>query len=231
MSCEETRQLVAELALGIADGADRARALRHLAECAECRRELAELSEVADELLMLAPEREPPVGFESRVLALVQPPRQPRRRRWRRGLAVLAPAAVAAALATTIVLGATGEDRRLAEDYRATLATAHGSYFEAAPLRAPANAPAGVVYGYRGTPSWIFVAVDRPYRSNSYSVELALTSGRRLPLPSFRIDSRTGSAGQAIPVDLHGVSAVLLIGGTRGEVLQAELPHADDAGR
>jgi anti-sigma factor RsiW len=225
MSCEETRQLVAELALGIADGADRAQALRHLAECADCRRELSELSELADELLLLAPEVEPPVGFESRVLALVQPPRRVRPRRWRRGLAMLAPAAVAAALATTIVLGATGDDRRLADHYRDTLATANGSYFEAARLQAPANVPAGVVYGYRGTPSWIFVAVDRPYRAAGYTVELALTSGRRLPLPSFRIDPRTGSAGQAIPVDLHDVSAVLLIGGTRGEVLQAELPH------
>jgi anti-sigma factor RsiW len=224
MSCEETRQLVAELALGIADGADRARALRHLAECADCRRELGELSELADELLMLAPEVEPPVGFESRVLALVQPPRRPRR--WRRGLAMLAPAAVAAALATTIVLGATGDDRRLADHYRDTLATANGSYFEAARLQAPANVPAGVVYGYRGTPSWIFVAVDRPYRAAGYTVELALTSGRRVPLPSFLIDPKTGSAGQAIPVDMYDVSAVLLIGGTRGEVLQAELPHA-----
>jgi hypothetical protein len=224
MSCEETRQLVAELALGIADGADRARALRHLAECADCRRELGELSELADELLMLAPEVEPPVGFESRVLALVQAPRRPRR--WRRGLALLAPAAVAAALATTIVLGATGDDRRLADHYRATLAAANGTYFEAARLQAPANVPTGVVYGYRGMPSWIFVAVDRPYRSAGYTVELALTSGRRVPLPSFRIDPRTGTAGQAIPVDLYDVSAVLLIGGTRGEVLQAELPHA-----
>jgi anti-sigma factor RsiW len=224
MSCEETRQLVAELALGIADGADRAQALRHLAECADCRRELGELSELADELLMLAPEVEPPVGFESRVLALVQPPRPPRR--WRRGLAILAPAAVAAALATTIVLGATADDRRLADHYRATLAAAHGSYFEAARLQAPANVPAGVVYGYRGTPSWIFVAVDRPYRAAGYTVELALRSGRRVPLPSFRIDPKTGSAGQSIPVDVYDVSAVLLIGGTRGEVLQAELPHA-----
>ena len=73
MSCEHTRQLAAELALGIADGADRARALQHLGECAECRRAVEELSGVTDELLMLAPERQPPVGFESRVLARLQP--------------------------------------------------------------------------------------------------------------------------------------------------------------
>jgi hypothetical protein len=230
MSCDQNRQLATELALGIADGEERARALRHLAECPDCRREVAELSEVADELLMLAPERQPPAGFESRVLGLMQPPRAPVRRRWRwrRAAAVLAPAAAAAALATGIVLGATGEDRRLADHYRSTLAAANGSYFEAARLQAPGHVPAGVVYGYRGNPSWIFVAVYAEHRSTEYSVELALESGRRVRLPSFRLDPRTGSAGQAIPVDLHDVSAVVLIGEGRGDVLEAELPHADD---
>jgi hypothetical protein len=55
-----------------------------------------------------------------------------------------------------------------------------------------------------------------------------MTSGQHVPLPSLRLERRTGSAGQAIPVDLHRVAAVLLIGGARGEVLQAELPHAGD---
>jgi hypothetical protein len=225
MSCEETRQLAAELALGIADGEERARALRHLAECADCRRKLGELSEVADELLVLSPETEPPAGFESRVLARLNPSRRPRH--WRRRFAVLAPAAVAAALAATIVLAATADERRLADHYRATLATANGRDFEAARLHAPADVPAGVVYAYRGSPSWMFVAVYRPYRSGEYAVELALRSGRRVPLPGLRIDPRTGSAGQILPVDLHDVSTVLLVGKTRGDVLQARLPHAD----
>jgi hypothetical protein len=232
MSCEHTRQLAAELALGIADGADRARALRHLADCAECRRAVEELSEVADELLMLAPEREPPMGFESRVLARLQPPPStaPRRApRWRRALVMLAPAAAAAALAVGVMLGVTRDDLRLADHYRATLAEAHGSYFEAARLRAPGEVPAGVVYAYRGTPSWIFVYVDTAHRRTAYSVELAMTSGKRVPLPSFRIDPATGSAGEAIPVDIHRVAAVRLVGSTRGDVLDARLPHdADD---
>jgi anti-sigma-K factor RskA len=74
MGCDRTRELAAELALGILDGEERAQALRHLAECPECRRAVEELTAVADELLMLAPEREPPAGFESRVLARLQPP-------------------------------------------------------------------------------------------------------------------------------------------------------------
>jgi hypothetical protein len=143
-------------------------------------------------------------------------------------LAVAAPAVAAAALAVGLVLGATRDDVRLAEQYRATLAEAHGSYFEAARLRAPGDVPAGIVYAYRGKPSWIFVYVDRAHRSATYTVELAMTSGERVPLPSFQLDRATGSAGEAIPVDVHRVAAIRLVGTTRGDVLDARLPHAAD---
>jgi Putative zinc-finger len=223
MSCERTRELAPELALGIADGAERAQALRHLAECPECRRAVEELTVVTDELLLLAPEHEPPVGFESRVLAQLAPARP---RRSRRFLVPIAAAAAAALAAVAIVLGATSDDRRLAAHYRDTLAVAHGSAFEAARLRAPGGARAGVVYGYRGAPSWIFVAIYRPYRSTAYTVELVTTAGRRVPVPSLRLDRATGSAGQAIAVDLQSVAAVRLIGSTPGDTLEAALTHA-----
>jgi hypothetical protein len=226
MSCEQTRRVAAELALGIADGAERAEALRHLAECAECRRTVEELSTIADELLMLAPEREPPAGFESRVLARMRPPTAARTKRWRRVLAPVAAAGVAAVASVAIVFGATSDDRRLAAHYRATLAVAHGSDFEAAPLQAPGRVRAGVLYGYRGTPSWVFVAVYRTYRSTAYALELTMTSGRRVALPSFRLDPRTGSAGRTIPVDLRHVSSVRLIGAGHGDVLEASLASA-----
>jgi hypothetical protein len=226
MSCEHTRQLAAELALGIADGAERAEALRHLAECAECRRTVEELSAIADDLLMLVPEREPPAGFESRVLARMQPPTATRTRRWRRLLAPATAAGVAAVASVAIVFGATSDDRRVAAHYRATLAVAHGSAFEAARLQAPGRVRAGVVYGYRGAPSWVFVAVYRSYRSTAYTLELTMTSGRRVALPSFRLDPRTGSAGLTIPVDLQHVSSVRLIGAGHGDVLEASLASA-----
>lgn len=226
MSCEHTRQLAAELALGIADGAERAEALRHFAECAECRRTVEDLSAIADDLLMLAPEREPPAGFESRTLARMQPPTAARTTRWRRLLAPVAAAGVAALASVAIVFGATDDDRRLAAHYRATLAVAHGSDFEAARLQGPGRVRAGVVYGYRGTPSWVFVAVYRSYRSTAYTLELTMASGRRVALPSFRLDPRTGSAGRTIPVDLQRVSSVRLIGAGHGDVLEASLASA-----
>ena len=44
MRCEEIRELSAEVALGIADGEQRAEVLRHISSCAECRRLVEELS-------------------------------------------------------------------------------------------------------------------------------------------------------------------------------------------
>src|SRR5919198_6663168 len=153
MGCEQTRELAAELALGITDGEERAQALRHLAECADCRRAVEEYSAVTDELLTLAPAHQPPPGFESRVLARLAPARP--RRRLRRFLVPVAAAATAAAVAAGVILGVTSDDRRLADQYRSTLAAAHGSYFTAARLRDPAGIPGGLVYGYRGRSSWI----------------------------------------------------------------------------
>jgi putative zinc finger protein len=222
MGCEQTRDLAAELALGITDGEERAQALRHLAECAECRRAVEEYAAVTDELLTLAPAQQPPPGFESRVLAQLAPARP--RRRLRRVLAPLAAAAAAAAVAAGAILGATSDDRRLADQYRSTLAAAQGSYFTAARLRDEANAPGGLVYGYRGTSSWIYVGLYANHRSERYRVELVLTSGRRVPLPRLRLDPATASGGQAIPVDLRDVGSVRVIGNEPGDVLAAALP-------
>src|SRR3954470_9922047 len=91
--CHETREMAADLALGIVEGEERGRALQHLADCPDCRAEVEKYSELADELLLLAPHREAPVGFESRVLGELLPAPKPKRRRRLRLL--LAPAAPA----------------------------------------------------------------------------------------------------------------------------------------
>src|SRR6185437_11471604 len=99
--CARTREALPELALGIADGEQRAVALEHVAGCSDCRRELDELSSLADQLITLAPQREPPAGFENRVLdrlAVPQTRRSSARRRLRwLALAVALPAVAAAA--------------------------------------------------------------------------------------------------------------------------------------
>jgi hypothetical protein len=62
-------QLIPELAIGVAVGDERAQILGHLARCAPCRGVLDSASAAADALLLVAPEREPPPGFETRVLS------------------------------------------------------------------------------------------------------------------------------------------------------------------
>jgi hypothetical protein len=77
LSCEQVRELAAELALGVLPGWERAAALAHISGCAGCRDELDELAGVADVLLLLGPEAEPPAGFESRVIASIAAGRSP----------------------------------------------------------------------------------------------------------------------------------------------------------
>jgi hypothetical protein len=205
--CEETREMAAELALGIVEGEERGRALQHLAECPDCRLKVEELSEVADELLLLAPHREPPVGFESRVLAPLHPAPKPRRWRWR---VVLAPAAAALA-AAAITVAIVAPDLRLASHYRHTLDQANGKEFESYALRGAGDAHVGTVFSYEGTPSWVHIDVDPRYWTGLTSAELVTDNGAQVPLRWFHLDPG-GSSGGWIPVDPNHVSVLRLSG-------------------
>ena len=71
--CDVVFELLAEFALGGLDGAGQAEVTAHVAACPRCRAELAELAGLADRLLTLAPEVEPPPGFGERALLAMQP--------------------------------------------------------------------------------------------------------------------------------------------------------------
>jgi hypothetical protein len=217
--CEDLRAMAAELALGIASGDERARALDHLAGCPACRRHLEDLSSLADELLLLAPAQEPPAGFESRVLGEVGP----RDHRRRRPLIAVA-AAAAAALATAAGLWlALRDDLEVADRYQETLAVANGEYLAAEPLSAPGGGRAGTVFGYQGEPSWVLVTVDTSRRlpAGRYDVEVITSQGKRDGVGPIRIRDGEGAVGGSIPVEFHDVSEVRLLGPGRGDVLQA----------
>jgi hypothetical protein len=223
--CMENRETLPELALGIADGEQRALALEHLAGCESCRRELDELSAVADELLALAPEREPPPAFEARVLERLSPSPAPARRRWLRlprlrlAGGVLAGAA-AAAIAATIV---TAPDRDLATQYRAALGRAHGSFFQSAALRSPDGARRGTAFAYQGSPSWLFFVIDGGrYSTGLYREQLVTRSGSTVDLKPFR--AADSSWGVATPIAVRDVALVRLTRVQGGPPLEAKLP-------
>jgi hypothetical protein len=215
--CEEIRELAPELALAIVEGEERGRALEHLAGCPECRRRVEELAEVADQLLLLAPHKEVPVGFESRVLDQVLPAPPPRRRR-RLGL-VFAPAAAALA-AVAITLAVVSDDLRTASHYRHTLQEANGKEFESYSLNDASGSAAGTVFSYQGAPSWLLITVDQGHRADLRGAELVMDDGRQVHLNWFHLDP-SGSSGGGIPVDPHQVSVLRLLPATGGEPLVA----------
>lgn len=99
VSCDDFQADAAELALEQLAEPARTALLAHAGTCTSCAALLAELGAVGDRLLHLAPEIEPPAGFEQRVLRAPTP-----RRRWRR-LAAGAAAAVVVVVAIAVVAG------------------------------------------------------------------------------------------------------------------------------
>lgn len=222
--CATTREALPELALGIADGEQRAVALEHIAGCSDCRRELEELSSLADDLIALAPQHEPPPGFENRVLdrlSVRQTRRRPALRRLRRLVFAIAVPAVAAATALAMTL-AYSSDQQLASQYRAALQGAHGKYFQSAHLNAPTGQAAGIVFAYQGSPSWLFYTLRGRYRGGPYKEQIVTRSGKTITLPAFRLIN--GSWGIATPVGVRDIARLTLTRKPRGPTLKATLP-------
>ena len=214
--CDALQDAIAELALGIASGEERARVLEHTAGCPRCRRLLRELSQLGDELLLLAPEHEPPAGFELRVLELLGRPERRRRRAWprllrgRRGavLAAVAAALAAGSGATAGVLTATQDERMLGRQLRAVLTRANGTYLAVNELRDPAGREVGLVFHYGGELSWIFVTLDRPLPAGRYVATLVTRTGATSELGTFDLDRTDRSLGATARIDMRQVTSL-----------------------
>ena len=231
LGCEQVRDLAPEFALGIAEGEERDAALRHLSGCGECRQLVSDLSSVGDELLLLAPAHEPPVGFGSRVLAKVtEPPRrrrfQPLARRWRWVATAAAAAVLAAVLGGGSVFLATAGDRRLAESYQAVLNQGHGAYFLAAPLQG-SQGRVGTVFGYQGQPSWAMVTLQSPIREGQFQAQVVTRDGRYLPLGDAALGGAKGTWGGQLPVDLSAVHELRFLGSDGRPALTATFDTAN----
>lgn len=214
--CADIRLLLPELALGTLTGQDRGRALDHLGDCLDCRRELQSLSEVADDLLMLTPSAEPPVGFESRVIERVGVTQRTslRSSRW---VTVVAAALVAALSGGAAVYVVGASDRELAGSYRRTLAVADGEYFAARPLENMEGSTAGHVFGYQGSPSWVFCVVRAGTDKGIYDIEITASGGDTWSAGEMQVEEGKGTWAQPLGVDLHDVLRLSLVDRSTGE--------------
>jgi hypothetical protein len=220
-SCAHVRDLAAEVALGVADGEDRALVFAHTADCSECRAFVAELSSTVDAVLLLAPSKEPPPDFEARVLHRLSP----RRRDEIRSRVLVAAAALVVGLlvATGAVWMGTATDRRLADGYRSTLAEARGEYFRAVAMRDTDGLKVGNVFAYQGRPSWIYGVVDAPLSSPPIRGVVVAEDGTREPVDSVSVSGSHISFGMTLPFPVRDVRSVEVIDASGETRLTARL--------
>jgi hypothetical protein len=228
MSCGEFADVAAELALGVLTGRERAQAVTHLDECDSCREHVRQLSLTGEELLGLLPSREPPEGFETRVMARlgVTAPDQDRPQpagdgpapaatgspggnqsqkspaRWSRrmlAMAAVALAVVACGLGGWALRGATGSSPGGGSTAQAPL--------REATLTSATHGNEGKVYLYDGNPRWLYMGVDTHDTSNKTVIcQLETRGGRVITIGSFDLQGGYGAWGSPDPVAASDVT-------------------------
>ena len=230
-ACADLADTRVELALGLLSGTDRAAAVSHLAGCQTCRDEVDDIARVVDQLALLAPQAEPPTGFETRVLAAVAGGRAGRGRRHRsrragRLIGGRAAAAVAAALVgigltiglgLTVGLGVVRTDDHPARQWAAP-----------AIRTAVAVSPSGrttcrvVVTGTR--PAAVLVSLDAaPGASGGYNVAVQQAGGPTIDLGTLQLVDGHGVLARSVPVDAATLTTMLMYGEDGKLLYEAQL--------
>jgi anti-sigma factor RsiW len=203
-NCDAFIDELAELALGILSGRDRVAVLEHVESCERCSAELERLSLVADGLLGLAPEVEPPVGFELRLAERLSSPAGPRRALPHRRAGILAIAAVVLAVlgfGLGAIVGPPGMNVR-SPSAAANLTSAN--------LSSHAQV-LGEVTVSSGTPAWMFMTVDAGAWSSKVTCEVTLVGGKVVTIGVFKLSNGYGAWGAPLPAAAHDVSSARLV--------------------
>lgn len=213
MSCATVRERAPELALGILSGAERAEVLLHVNGCARCQAFVDEHSEIADLLPYLAPEVEPPAGFERHVLAALRGDRRRNARRWVAAVAATAAAAVVVSVAAVRVIDA-GRDT--------------GS--EAAPVVRSVSMTGGdghtvgrVTVSGRSTAA-VVVNVDYALADGTYALELRRAAGAAQRIGDLSVTGGRGEWRGTAALSPHRKLTLAMLDATGAVVCEATLP-------
>ena len=199
----------AELALGLLSGPERADAVAHLESCAPCRATVEELADVADQLLLLAPQTEPPPGFETAVLAGMGG--GPAQRRGRRALVAVAAVALVLGGVVGALLARQQIGSRLDREYVAALRELDGRALAAATLHDDDGDRTGQIFLYEGATSWLFVTVADPGTSGQLVVELRFEDGRVARVPGLVVRDGRGSLGATVELRLRDLARIRVL--------------------
>jgi len=203
-ACDRLRDDAAELALGVLDGPERGEALAHLAHCEACRTLVRELTDVVDRVIALAPEAEPPPGFESAVVDQVRPT-APARGGTSRRLVLAAAAAVLLAVGTLLgaQLAGRGDD---------------AGGLEWAVMAAPGGDEVGEVWRYGDDGATLVVSVPAwaalPTGGPRYTLRVDLEGGRTTELGDFALGDGRSSWGVTTDLDADAITAVSVVDDT-----------------
>ena len=201
------------LALGTLDGRGRADVLHHVDTCPRCRTELEELSALSEALQQLAPSVQPPLGFESRVVARHGQLALARRRSSRRMLVGVAAALVVlGAVAAVAVHSGRGAGR---------------SSVASAPVTADLLADGKVVGSVvvsPGSPPWMLMTIQGGQWEGTVTCQVTLADGTVAEVGSFTLSGAYPSWAVQLPSSAAVVSARVL--DASGAVLAAARLHA-----
>jgi hypothetical protein len=203
-ACEPYTDQLAELALGILPGRERAAALAHVETCMRCTTELERLSNAADALLAAAPHLDPPLGFEVRVFDRLGLTATRGLRTRRRRLAIGAGALVT-------LLGAFGLGTVVASEPHelpAKSATA-STDVDTAQLVASGKA-IGAALAYSGKPGWLLMSVVDLRGDEAVDCSIVTQSGRSIPMGKFWLSNGAGTWSVKLPIAPSDVERVVL---------------------
>jgi hypothetical protein len=186
--CESFADDLAVVALGTSSGRRREDVLAHVERCPSCSAELEQLSVVADRVLELAPEVEPPVGFEWRLARRLKSDARSRRPATRRRVSVIALAA-AVALVLGFGLGLLVSN----SSPTAPVPSARARPTEAS-LRSHGHAVGDVIVSSGATP-WMIMTVDSGWWSGAVTCEAVLAGGKVETIGTFRLSGGYGTWG------------------------------------
>ena len=116
-----------------------------------------------------------------------------------------------AAIAAGGVWGHTADDRRLAEQYRRTLAVADGRYLAAAEVSTVAEPSVGHAFLYAGDTSWLFLTIESAPSSGRYQVQLVTTDRRTVDVGWCDVSSGRGSWVGDIDVPVSDIRRIQLL--------------------
>lgn len=206
-SCDDFDGEAADLALGHVGEPRRSDLMHHAGNCAACDRRFADLVTIADRMLELAPEAEPPAGFETRTVARMSA--SPSRRRVPRAALAGAAVLLVAVLGVWTIVGGSAGDR---------------SETIVAPVLSRSGDPIGIAELDRASSPRLIVTMDGPSDWTGVWTCEVRADGSWVEVGSWTADEVTNGVWAAgLPRSAADPTAMRILGDSGSVIATADL--------